>query len=56
MDNEPTKPGSAPKPPTKKYTPPVLTHYGTIKDITKSKGGTGQLDGGGTGRDRTAIG
>jgi hypothetical protein len=55
MDNEPKKPGSTPKSPPKKYTPPVLTHYGNIKDITKSKGGTGQLDGGSGMRDRTEI-
>jgi hypothetical protein len=55
MDTEPKNHGPALKPPPKKYTPPVMTHYGSIKDITKSKGPQGQPDSGTSPRDKTSI-
>jgi len=32
--------------PKKTYTPPVLTVYGTVRDLTKNVGHTGMADGG----------
>lgn len=32
--------------PKKPYTPPVLTVYGTVRDLTKTTGATGGFDGG----------
>jgi hypothetical protein len=32
--------------PKKPYTPPVLTVYGTVRDLTRSVGTHGSLDGG----------
>jgi hypothetical protein len=42
-----TKPSTVNKPSKKKYSAPIFTEYGTIRDITKAVGQSGQLDGGG---------
>jgi hypothetical protein len=41
-----TKSSTADKPPKKKYSPPTLTTYGTVRELTKQVGGTGTADGG----------
>jgi hypothetical protein len=43
--------------PKKPYTPPVLTVYGTVRDLTKTVGATGGPDGGAfpTGKFRTNV-
>ncbi|MGH9686896.1 MAG: lasso RiPP family leader peptide-containing protein [Candidatus Acidiferrales bacterium] len=42
--------------PKKPYTPPVLTKYGTVRDLTNRVGRSGRRDGGSfrSGRFRTA--
>jgi hypothetical protein len=41
-----TKPSTADKPPRKKYSPPTLTTYGTVREVTKAVGSLGPADGG----------
>jgi hypothetical protein len=39
----------------KPYSPPTLTVYGTVRDLTQNVGTVGSLDGGGFPRNRSAI-
>ena len=41
-----TNPSTANRPPKKKYSPAILTTYGTVRELTKQNGGSGTLDGG----------
>jgi hypothetical protein len=43
------------KPETKKpYSKPTLSDYGTVRELTKTVGFSGNADGGRTGRNRTS--
>jgi hypothetical protein len=44
---------SASVPPKKPYTAPVLQHWGTFKDVTRTNGQSGNSDGGRKGQNRT---
>jgi hypothetical protein len=41
--------------PKKPYTQPVLTVYGTVRDLTKTVNASGTADGGFFPRNRTAV-
>ncbi|HXM95017.1 MAG TPA: lasso RiPP family leader peptide-containing protein [Candidatus Dormibacteraeota bacterium] len=41
--------------PKKKYAPPKLTKYGTVRELTKKVGAHGNPDGGGFPRNKTAV-
>jgi hypothetical protein len=44
-----TQESTVAKLPKKKYSPPKLTEYGTVREMTNAIGQTGQLDGGSIG-------
>jgi hypothetical protein len=50
-----TKPSSATKPPKNKYSPPALTVYGTVQDLTKTVGQNSTPDGGSGGFIKSGI-
>ena len=41
--------------PKKPYSKPTLTVYGTVRELTQSRGNRGQLDGGGSRTSRTHV-
>ena len=48
--------GKSAKRETKKpYSKPTLTVYGTVRELTQSRGARGQIDGGGRANPRTHV-